>query len=82
VETIRLVFYSSRHRWGSSPRPHEPPPVPLCAAPGKKSLDYALNYQAEDRTLTDKEVDKAYKKVEDRPKHVLKAQIRGQEMAS
>src|SRR5262249_3545848 len=43
---------------------------------GKKSLAYALTYQAEDRTLTDKEVDKAHKKIEDRLKHVLKAQIR------
>jgi phenylalanyl-tRNA synthetase beta chain len=48
-------------------------------AAGKKSLAYALAYQAEDRTLTDKEVDKAHKKIEDRLKHVLKAQIRGEE---
>ncbi len=47
--------------------------------PGTKSLAYALTYQADDRTLTDKEVDKAHKKIEDRLKHVLKAQIRGQE---
>lgn len=47
--------------------------------PGTKSLAYALTYQAEDRTLTDKEVDKAHKKIEDRLKHVLKAQVRGQE---
>jgi phenylalanyl-tRNA synthetase beta chain len=47
--------------------------------PGTKSLAYALAYQAEDRTLTDKEVDKAHKKIEDRLKHVLKAQIRGEE---
>ncbi len=46
--------------------------------PGTKSLAYALTYQAEDRTLTDKEVDKAHKKIEDRLKHVLKARIRGQ----
>jgi phenylalanyl-tRNA synthetase beta chain len=46
---------------------------------GTKSLAYALSYQAEDRTLTDKEVDKAHKKIEDRLKHVLKAQIRGKE---
>jgi phenylalanyl-tRNA synthetase beta chain len=45
--------------------------------PGTKSLAYALTYLAEDRTLTDKEVDKAHKKIEDRLKHVLKAQIRG-----
>jgi phenylalanyl-tRNA synthetase beta chain len=47
--------------------------------PGKKSLAYALSYQLADRTLVDKEVDKAHKKIEDRVKHVLKAQIRGQE---
>jgi phenylalanyl-tRNA synthetase beta chain len=46
---------------------------------GKKSLAYALTYQADDRTLTDKEVDKAHKKIADRLKHVLKAQIRGEE---
>jgi phenylalanyl-tRNA synthetase beta chain len=45
---------------------------------GTKSLAYALTYQALDRTLTDKEVDKAHKKIEDRLKHVLKAKIRGQ----
>jgi phenylalanyl-tRNA synthetase beta chain len=48
---------------------------------GKKSLAYALTYQADDRTLTDKEVDKAHKKIEDRLRHVLKAQIRGEEGA-
>jgi phenylalanyl-tRNA synthetase beta chain len=46
---------------------------------GTKSLAYALTYQAEDRTLTDKEVDRAHKKIEDRLKHVLRAQIRGQD---
>jgi len=45
--------------------------------PGTKSLAFALNYQAPDRTLTDKEVDKAHKKIEERVKHVLKAQVRG-----
>jgi phenylalanyl-tRNA synthetase beta chain len=49
---------------------------------GKKSLAYALSYQATDRTLTDKEVDKAHKKIEDRLKHVLKAQIRGKDTAT
>ncbi len=44
-----------------------------------KSLAYALTYQADDRTLTDKEVDRAHKKIEDRLKHMLKAQIRGKE---
>jgi phenylalanyl-tRNA synthetase beta chain len=46
---------------------------------GKKSLAYALSYLAGDRTLTDKEVDKTHKKIEDRLKHVLKAQIRGKD---
>lgn len=46
---------------------------------GTKSLAYALSYQADDRTLTDKEVDKAHKKIEDRLKHVLKAQVRGKD---
>jgi phenylalanyl-tRNA synthetase beta chain len=49
---------------------------------GTKSLAYALTYQADDRTLTDKEVDKAHKKIEDQLQHVLKAQIRGKEMVS
>ena len=49
-------------------------------AAGTKSLAYALTYQADDRTLTDKEVDKVHKKIEDRLKNVLKAQIRGQDM--
>ncbi len=47
--------------------------------PGKKSLAYALTYQASDRTLADKEIEKAHRKIEDRLKHVLKAQIRGKE---
>ncbi|MCI0457498.1 MAG: phenylalanine--tRNA ligase subunit beta [Gemmataceae bacterium] len=46
---------------------------------GTKSLAYALSYQAGDRTLTDKEIDKAHRKIEDRLKHVLKAQIRGKD---
>jgi phenylalanyl-tRNA synthetase beta chain len=48
-------------------------------AAGKKSLAYALSYQSSDRTLTDKEVDKTHKKIEDRLRHVLKAQIRGKD---
>ncbi len=43
---------------------------------GTKSLAYALTYQADDRTLTDKEVSNAHKKIMGRLKHVLKAQIR------
>jgi phenylalanyl-tRNA synthetase beta chain len=46
---------------------------------GKKSLAYALTYQAEDRTLTDKEVDRAHKKIEERLQQVLRAQIRGKD---
>lgn len=45
--------------------------------PGTKSLAYALTYQAADRTLTDKEVDQAHKKIENRAVHVLKAKVRG-----
>jgi phenylalanyl-tRNA synthetase beta chain len=48
-------------------------------AAGTKSLAYALTYQADDRTLTDKEVDRAHRKIEDRLRHVLKAQVRGKE---
>jgi phenylalanyl-tRNA synthetase beta chain len=47
---------------------------------GTKSLAYALAYQADDRTLTDKEVDKAHKRIEDRLIHVLKAQVRGKDV--
>lgn len=47
--------------------------------PGTKSLAFALSYQAADRTLNDKEVDKAHQKIEARLKHVLKASIRGKE---
>jgi phenylalanyl-tRNA synthetase beta chain len=46
---------------------------------GRKSLAYALTYQAEDRTLTDNEVDRAHRKIEDRLRHTLKAVIRGKE---
>jgi phenylalanyl-tRNA synthetase beta chain len=64
-ELLRDVRLFDLYRGGSIP-------------PGTKSLAYALTYQAPDRTLTDKEVDRAHKKIEDRIKHVLKAQIRGQ----
>ena len=46
---------------------------------GTKSLAFALVYQAPDRTLTDKEIEKAHQKVEGRLRHVLKAQIRGKD---
>jgi phenylalanyl-tRNA synthetase beta chain len=46
---------------------------------GHKSLAYALTYQGEDRTLEDKEVNKAHKAIEGRLRNVLKAQIRGQD---
>src|SRR5262249_9501681 len=49
---------------------------------GMKSLTYALTYQADDRTLTDKEIEKAHKKIEERLRRVLRAQIRGQEEGS
>src|SRR5262249_28633132 len=46
---------------------------------GSKSLAFALSYQADDRTLTDKEVNDAHKKIEQRLRHVLDAKIRGEE---
>jgi phenylalanyl-tRNA synthetase beta chain len=46
---------------------------------GSKSLAYALTYQVDDRTLNDKEVAQAHKKIESRLRHVLGAQIRGRE---
>jgi phenylalanyl-tRNA synthetase beta chain len=46
---------------------------------GTKSLAYALTYQPKEKTLTDKEIDKAHLKIESRLKHVLKAGIRGKE---
>ena len=47
---------------------------------GTKSLAYALTYQAGDRTLGDKEIDKAHQKIEGRLRHMLKAQIRGKDV--
>ncbi len=46
---------------------------------GHKSLAYALTYQADDHTLTEKEVEQAHKKIEERLRQVLQAQIRGQD---
>ena len=46
---------------------------------GTKSLAFALVYQAPDRTLGEKEIEKAHQKVESRLRHVLKAQIRGKD---
>ncbi len=48
---------------------------------GTKSLAFALVYQAPDRTLGEKEIQKAHEKVENRLKHVLKARIRGKDLA-
>jgi phenylalanyl-tRNA synthetase beta chain len=48
---------------------------------GKKSLAFALAYLAADRTLSDKEIDKAHKKIEDRVKHTLGALIRGKDLS-
>jgi phenylalanyl-tRNA synthetase beta chain len=46
---------------------------------GTKSLAFALTYQPKEKTLTDKEIDKAHEKIEGRLKHVLKAKIRGKD---
>ena len=47
---------------------------------GTKSLAFALSYQAADRTLGDKEIDKVHQKIEGRLRHMLKAQIRGKDV--
>ena len=44
---------------------------------GTKSFGFALTYQPREKTLTDKEIDKAHQKIEGRLIHVLNAQIRG-----
>jgi phenylalanyl-tRNA synthetase beta chain len=44
---------------------------------GKKSLAYALTYQAPDRTLTDKEAAKIRKKIVKRLEYEIKAELRG-----
>ena len=46
---------------------------------GTKSLAFALVYQSADKTLTDKEIEKAHQKIEGRLRHVLKAQIRAKD---
>ncbi len=46
---------------------------------GSKSLAFALTYQAADRTLGEKEIDKAHLAVEGRLRHVLGATIRGKD---
>jgi phenylalanyl-tRNA synthetase beta chain len=43
---------------------------------GTKSLAFAMTFQADDRTLSDKEIEKAFKAVQGRLSHVLKATIR------
>ena len=48
---------------------------------GTKSLAFALTYQPQEKTLTDKEIDKAHEKIEGRLRHVLKAKIRGKDDA-
>jgi phenylalanyl-tRNA synthetase beta chain len=50
--------------------------------PGTKSLAYTLLYQAEDHTLTDKEVDRLHRQIAERLQRTLQAQIRGQEQAA
>jgi phenylalanyl-tRNA synthetase beta chain len=46
---------------------------------GTKSLAYTLTYLADDRTLSDKDVEKAHEAIENRLRRVLEARIRGQE---
>jgi phenylalanyl-tRNA synthetase beta chain len=47
--------------------------------PGKKSLAYSLLYQAEDRTLTDAEVNAMHQEVVERLRRSLGAEVRGPE---
>jgi phenylalanyl-tRNA synthetase beta chain len=68
AETLRGVRLFDLYRGSSIP-------------PETKSLAFALTYQADDRTLTEKEVDKAHSKIEERLRRVLKAQIRGEDAA-
>lgn len=49
--------------------------------PGFKSLAYALDYLASNRTLTDKEVEQAHLRIETRLKARLGARIRGKDIA-
>ena len=46
---------------------------------GTKSLAYALQYSSMDKTLSDKEIDKAHERIEGRLRHVLHAKIRGKD---
>ena len=48
-------------------------PVPQ----GKKSLSYRIRYQANDRTLTDDEVNQYHEKVISRLREIFKAELRG-----
>ncbi|VTR96706.1 phenylalanine--tRNA ligase subunit beta [Tuwongella immobilis] len=48
-------------------------------ADGKKSLAYALTYQASDRTLSDKELDKTHQAIEAHLRKSLNASIRGKD---
>ncbi len=50
-------------------------------APGKKSIAFALGYQAADKTLSDKEIDQAHRKVEDHLRKRFGAQVRGKDDA-
>ena len=66
---------------GLAPRraPLRPLPRRRASRPARRAWRSPSTYQADDRTLTDKEVDKAHKKIEDRLVHVLKGTIRGKE---
>ncbi|MEZ6141500.1 MAG: phenylalanine--tRNA ligase subunit beta [Zavarzinella sp.] len=46
---------------------------------GKKSMAFALRYQSWEKPLTDKEIDKAHRKIEDHVKKQFQATIRGKE---
>ena len=50
--------------------------------PGRRSLAYALLYQADDRTLTDAEVNRAHAEVVERLRTELGAEVRGPDGAA
>jgi len=52
---------------------YEGPPLPE----GKRSLAYAVQFQAPDRTLTDAEVAEARRRIVRRLEHELGAELRG-----
>jgi phenylalanyl-tRNA synthetase beta chain len=51
---------------------YEGPPIPV----GKKGISYRIRYQANDRTLTDEEVNQYHEKIVTRLKEVFSLELR------